>query len=72
VLAAWDRPFLTAYSDADPATRGWESVFRRAVPGAAGLLHPTIAGAGHFVPEEAGEELGTIVADFVGTTGPTS
>jgi len=35
------------------------------VPGAAGLDHPTITGAGHFVPEEEGEQLGRIVADFV-------
>jgi len=68
-LGAWDRPFLTAYSDADPATRGWEAVFQRTVPGAAGLVHPTIRGAGHFVPEEEGARLGRIVADFVDATG---
>ena len=64
-LEAWERPFLTAFSDTDPATRGWESVFRSRVPGAAGWDHPVVAGAGHFVPEEAGAELGRIVADFV-------
>jgi haloalkane dehalogenase len=64
-LATWDRPFLTAYSDGDPATRGWESVFQERVPGAAGRPHPTICGAAHFVPEEKGDELGRIVADFV-------
>jgi haloalkane dehalogenase len=64
-LEAWDRPFLTAYSDSDPATRGWETVFRERVPGAGGRAHPTIRGAGHFVQEEKGEELGHIVADFV-------
>ena len=63
-LGNWDRPFLTAYSDGDPATRGWETVLRDTVPGAAGHAHPTIRGAGHFVPEERGEELGRIVADF--------
>ncbi|HUY20972.1 MAG TPA: haloalkane dehalogenase [Acidimicrobiales bacterium] len=67
-LEQWDRPLLTAYSDADPATRGWETVFRRRVPGAEGRAHPTIRGAGHFVPEERGEELGRIVAEFVETT----
>jgi haloalkane dehalogenase len=64
-LGTWDRPFLTAYSDGDPATRGWETVFQEWVPGAAGRPHPTIRGAGHFVQEEKGEELGQIVADFV-------
>jgi haloalkane dehalogenase len=67
-LERWDRPFLTAYSDADPATRGWETVFQRRVPGAVGRDHPVIAGAGHFVPEERGEELGGIVSGFVATT----
>jgi len=66
-LSKWDRPFLTAFSDGDPATRGWETVLRETVPGAAGHAHPTIRGAGHFVPEERGEELGRIVADFAAT-----
>ena len=67
-LARWERPFLTAFSDTDPATRGWETVFRRRVPGAAGRDHPVIAGAGHFVPEERGRDLGRIVAEFVATS----
>ncbi len=71
-LRAFERPFLTAFSDGDPATRGWETVFQEIVPGAAGQEHPTIRGAGHFVPEERGEELGRIVADFaeVGAASP--
>lgn len=71
-LAHWERPFLTAFSDGDPATRGWERVFQERVPGAAGRSHPTIVGAGHFVQEEKGEELGHIVADFVDATTPPS
>ena len=65
VLEQWERPFLTAFSDGDPATRGWETVFQERIPGAAGQPHVTIAGAGHFVQEQKGEELGRIVADFV-------
>ncbi|MDR3650892.1 MAG: haloalkane dehalogenase [Acidimicrobiales bacterium] len=64
VLQGWQRPFLTAFSDGDPATGGWETVLQANVPGAAGRTHPTIRGAGHFVPEERGEELGRIVGDF--------
>ncbi len=67
-LARWERPFLTAFSDGDPATRGWEAVLQEHVPGAAGRAHPTIGGAGHFVQEEKGEELGHIVGDFIETT----
>jgi haloalkane dehalogenase len=68
VLDRWERPFLTAYSDADPATRGWDTVFQERVPGAAGQPHRTIAGAGHFVQEDRGEELGHIIAAFVEST----
>ena len=64
-LEEFDRPFLTAYSDGDPATRGWERVFQERVPGAQGMPHVTIAGAGHFVQEDAGAELGRVVADLI-------
>jgi haloalkane dehalogenase len=67
VLEQWQKPFLTAYSDGDPATRGWDRVFRQRVPGAHGQDHVTIAGAGHFVQEQRGEELGAIIAGFVAT-----
>jgi len=68
-LARWERPFLTAYSDADPPTRGWDKVFQEHVPGAHGQEHTTIAGAGHFIAEQKGEELAAVIAKFVsGTT----
>lgn len=66
-LAQWDKPFLTAYSDGDPATRGWETVFSEHVPGAAGQPHTTITGAGHFSPEQQSERLAVIIAQFVGS-----
>ena len=62
-LEEFDRPFLTAYSDGDPATRGWETVFQERVPGARGQAHVTIEGAGHFLQEDAGERLGQVVAE---------
>ncbi|RNL81490.1 alpha/beta fold hydrolase [Nocardioides marmorisolisilvae] len=64
-LEQLEKPFLTCYSDGDPATRGWETVFVERVPGAQGQPHRTIAGAGHFLQEDAGEELGRTVAAFV-------
>lgn len=65
VLSRWDKPFLTAFSDGDPITGAMAPILRKLIPGAAGLEHPTIAGAGHFLQEDAGEELGRVVADFV-------
>jgi len=64
-LAAFDRPFLTAFSDGDPITGGGDAVFRRTVPGAQGVEHVTIAGGGHFLQEDRGPELARVVADFV-------
>ncbi len=61
-LEAWERPFVTCYSDGDPATRGWETVFQERVPGAQGQPHTTIQGAGHFLQEDAGEELARVIA----------
>ncbi|HEX3793786.1 MAG TPA: haloalkane dehalogenase [Acidimicrobiales bacterium] len=63
-LAGFDRPFLTAFSDSDPSTAGWERIFQERIPGTAGQAHTTIAGAGHFVQEDQGTELGRIVVQF--------
>jgi pimeloyl-ACP methyl ester carboxylesterase len=67
-LREWHKPFLTAYSDGDPPTRGWDKVFQAEVPGAAGEPHTTITGAAHFVQERKGHELGRVVADFIAKT----
>jgi haloalkane dehalogenase len=64
-LSKWTKPFLVAFSDRDPITGGMGPILKRAIPGAAGLTHPVLAGAGHFLQEDAGEELGRVIADFV-------
>jgi haloalkane dehalogenase len=63
-LSSWDKPFLVAFSDRDPITSLMAPVLHRAVPGAQVV---TIAGAGHFVQEDAGGELATAIVDFVQT-----
>jgi len=68
-LERFDRPLLTAFSDSDPVTRGAEKPLQTKVPGAAGQPHVTIAKAGHFVQEDAGEELAELVAGFIARTG---
>jgi haloalkane dehalogenase len=64
VLEAWDKPFLVAFTDSDPITRGGESTFLERVPTAENI---TIRGAGHFVQEDAGELLATIMNQFIAT-----
>jgi haloalkane dehalogenase len=67
-LSTWDKPFLVAFSDGDPITGPMAPILRRTVPGAAGRDHPTIAGAGHFLQEDAGLRLGRAVVDFLRST----
>ncbi|WP_086846080.1 haloalkane dehalogenase [Amycolatopsis kentuckyensis] len=68
--AAWktltelEIPFLVAFSDGDPITGGMAPILRSAMRGAQGLEHPVIAGAGHFLQEDKGEELADQVARF--------
>jgi haloalkane dehalogenase len=67
-LSAWQKPFLVAFSDRDPITGAMAPILKRVVPGAAGLDHPVISGAGHFLQEDAGERLGAVIAGFIGAT----
>jgi haloalkane dehalogenase len=70
-LADFQRPFLTAFSDGDAASAGWDAVFQERVPGARNQAHTTIAGAGHFVQEDKGAELADVIVAFLGAT-PTA
>ncbi len=65
ILRGWRKPFLTAFSDGDPVTRGGEKVFQKLIPGAQGQPHVTMAGAGHFLQEDKGEECAKVVIDFL-------
>ncbi|NYF96919.1 haloalkane dehalogenase [Janibacter cremeus] len=64
-LTRWEKPFLVAFGDSDPITGAMAPVLKRNIPGAKGVTHPVIDRAGHFLQEDAGEELGRVVADFV-------
>jgi haloalkane dehalogenase len=61
VLERFNKPFVTAFSDADPTTAPWAEVFRRRIPGAAGQPHPMIRDAGHFLQEEQGAALAEVL-----------
>lgn len=67
-LRQWRKPFLTAFGDGDPITRGAEKSFQKEVPGAMGQPHATIAGAGHFIQETHGIELAKVMIDFISKT----
>ena len=65
VLNKWSKPFLTCFGDSDPITKGADRFFQQMVPGAKGQAHTIVAGGGHFIQEDRGEELGQIVVDFI-------
>ena len=64
-LTTFTKPFLTAFSDGDPITRGGDLIFQKRIPGAQGQSHKTIKGAGHFLQEDKGEEFAAVVVDFI-------
>ena len=65
VLDRWEKPFLCAFSDADPITRGGDKAFQARVPGTKGQPHTTIAGGGHFLQEDKGEELANVIVNWL-------
>jgi haloalkane dehalogenase len=65
VLSKWEKPFLTAFSDRDPITRGNERYFQKMIPGAKGREHVIVRDAGHFLQEDKSEELSQLILDFI-------
>ena len=61
----FDKPFLTAFGDSDPVTKGGEKRFIDSVPGAKGQKHTVLAGAGHFLQDDVGPELAAVVIEFI-------
>lgn len=72
--AAWStlmrfaRPFLCAFGDSDPVTKGADRPLRTLIAGAQGQPHTTIEGGGHFIQEDRGPELARVVIDLVAAT----
>jgi haloalkane dehalogenase len=65
VFRHWDKPWLTAFSDKDMITAGGEKKFLREIPGCESV---TVEGGGHFLQEDVGPQLATIIADFIERT----
>jgi haloalkane dehalogenase len=67
-LAKFEKPFLTAFSDSDAVTRGGEAAFQARIPGARGQPHATLHG-GHFVQEDAPQEIADLIDDLMRRSG---
>jgi haloalkane dehalogenase len=68
VLEAFERPFLTAFSDQDPITRGADARFQERVAGAKGQAHTTIQNGGHFLQEDQPEAIADLLDSFIKQT----
>jgi haloalkane dehalogenase len=66
-LETWQKPFLTVFGDQDPVAykAGAQTMFQNRVPGAKGQPHVVLAGPGHFIQEDAPDELVAIIDSFV-------
>lgn len=65
ILSAFDKPFLTAFSDQDPITRGGDKVLQKLIPGTKGQAHTTIEQGGHFLQEDQGPKIAEVINDFI-------
>lgn len=70
VLLAWQKPFLTAFSDGDPITAGADKILQKLIPGAQGQPHVTLTGGGHFLQEDVGEAWAEVIVRFIRTNAP--
>ncbi len=52
ILKKWEKPLLCAFSDQDHIFKGVENTFIKHIPGAEGMNHVQIQGAGHFLQED--------------------
>jgi haloalkane dehalogenase len=68
VLEAFDKPFLTAFSDGDAVTKGGEAAFQQRVPGAKGQPHVTLHG-GHFLQEDSPAEIAGLIDAMITRAG---
>jgi haloalkane dehalogenase len=68
VLEKFSKPFLTAFSDSDPVTKGGEMIFQNRVPGTKGQKHVTIADGGHFLQEDKPDEIADAIDKFIAST----
>ena len=65
VLSEFEKPFVLAYSDSDPITKGGDAPFLAKVPGAQGQAHTTIEGGGHFLQEDKPHEVAQVILDAI-------
>ena len=64
VLETFNKPFVTAFSDGDPVSKGGERIFQERIPGAKGQIHVTLSG-GHFLQEDSPVAIATLIDNLL-------
>ncbi|MDB4149978.1 haloalkane dehalogenase [Pseudomonadales bacterium] len=62
------KPFLCAFADNDPVTKGLDAEFLEKVPGTKGLPHTMIKDGGHFVQESSPQQVSQVIIDLIRST----
>lgn len=71
---AWDKlkqfkkPFITAFGDSDPITKGGDKLFQKLIPGCKDMTHRLVENGGHFIQEDQGELLANLLIQFIKKT----
>ncbi len=68
VLEAFKKPFLTAFSDQDPITRGGDARIQARIPGCSGQEHTIIQNGGHFLQEDQPDAVADVIDAFIKRT----
>lgn len=64
-LERFEKPFLTAFSDQDPITRGADERLQARIPGCKGQAHTTIKDGGHFLQEDQPDAIVDVLHRFI-------
>lgn len=67
-LERFEKPFLTAFGDQDPITKGADERLQARIPGSKGQAHTTIQNAGHFLQEDQPEAIVDVLDRFIAQT----
>jgi haloalkane dehalogenase len=65
VLQQFTKPFITAFSDSDPVTKGGERIMQKLIPGCQGQAHTIIQQGGHFLQEDQATALSNVLLTFM-------
>ena len=65
VLSEWKKPAIILFSDKDKILGKMVHFFYKILPAAHQQKRITIENAGHFLQEDAGEEIATYIDEFI-------